>query len=191
MFSLHTHEPVRTRCCSRVRPLRRGAERHRRQHRTKNLLLRHDRRRMHVAQQCWWEKQTTSTASATLAASRSRLPPSPAPPVSECGPVAHGPRSRRCRSPYPAASPCAACSCRSRILAISGSAMLSCISSRDPAQHTCPWLNQIPSTSPSTTLSRSASSKMMNGDSRPAPATAACDSLRSRSEWRAPLRSIQ
>ena len=56
---------------------------------------------------------------------------------------------------------------RSRILAISGSAMLSCISSRDPAQHTCPWLNQMPSTSPSTTLSRSASSNTMNGDLPP------------------------
>ena len=45
--------------------------------------------------------------------------------------------------------------------------MLSCISSRDPAQQTCPWLNQIPSTSPSTALSRSASSKIMNGDLPP------------------------
>ena len=56
---------------------------------------------------------------------------------------------------------------RSCILAISGSAMLSCISRREPAQHTCPWLNQIPSTSPSTALSRSASSNTMNGDLPP------------------------
>ena len=56
---------------------------------------------------------------------------------------------------------------RSRTFRISGSAMLSCISSRDPAQHTCPWLNQMPSTRPSTALSRSASSKMMNGDFPP------------------------
>jgi hypothetical protein len=32
-----------------------------------------------------------------------------------------------------------------------------------PAQHTSPWLNQMASTTPSTTLSRSASSKTMNG----------------------------
>src|SRR5205823_2232592 len=36
------------------------------------------------------------------------------------------------------------------------SAMLSCIRSREPAQQTCPWLNQMPSTRPSTALSRSA-----------------------------------
>ena len=45
--------------------------------------------------------------------------------------------------------------------------MLSCISRREPAQQTCPWLNQMPSTRPSTALSRSASSKMMNGDLPP------------------------
>ena len=56
---------------------------------------------------------------------------------------------------------------RSRIFDMSASAMLSCISKREPAQHTCPWLNQIPSTNPSTALSRSASSKMMNGDFPP------------------------
>ena len=43
------------------------------------------------------------------------------------------------------------------------SAMPSCTSSREPAQQTCPWLNQIASTTPSTTLSRSASSNTMNG----------------------------
>ena len=41
--------------------------------------------------------------------------------------------------------------------------MPSCASSREPAQHTCPWLNQIASTTPSTTLSTSASSNTMNG----------------------------
>ena len=38
---------------------------------------------------------------------------------------------------------------------------------REPAQHTCPWLNQIASTTPSTTLSRSASWKTTNGDFPP------------------------
>src|SRR5881396_1575293 len=45
----------------------------------------------------------------------------------------------------------------------SRSAIPSCTSSREPAQHTWPWLNQIASTTPSTTLSRSASSNTMNG----------------------------
>jgi hypothetical protein len=40
-------------------------------------------------------------------------------------------------------------------------ATLSCTRSRDPAQQTWPWLNQIASTSPSTALSRSASSNTM------------------------------
>ena len=39
--------------------------------------------------------------------------------------------------------------------------------SREPAQQTWPWLNQIASTTPSTALSRSASSKTMNGDLPP------------------------
>jgi len=47
------------------------------------------------------------------------------------------------------------------------SAMLSCISRREPAQQTCPWLNQMPSTRPSTALSKSASSKMTKGDLPP------------------------
>ena len=38
---------------------------------------------------------------------------------------------------------------------------------REPAQQTWPWLNQIASTTPSTTLSRSASSKTMKGDLPP------------------------
>src|ERR1019366_1240132 len=37
----------------------------------------------------------------------------------------------------------------------------------DPAQHTCPWLNQMASTSPSTAESRSASSNTTNGDLPP------------------------
>ena len=41
--------------------------------------------------------------------------------------------------------------------------MPSCTSRRVPAQQTCPWLNQMASTSPSTALSRSASSKTMKG----------------------------
>ncbi len=54
-------------------------------------------------------------------------------------------------------------SMRARSLTTSRSAIPSCTSRRDPAQHTCPWLNQIASTTPSTTLSRSASSNTMNG----------------------------
>ena len=38
---------------------------------------------------------------------------------------------------------------------------------REPAQHTWPWLNQIASTTPSITLSISASSKTINGDFPP------------------------
>jgi hypothetical protein len=38
---------------------------------------------------------------------------------------------------------------------------------REPAQQTWPWLNQMASTTPSTTLSRSASSNTMNGDLPP------------------------
>src|SRR3989442_1611460 len=54
-------------------------------------------------------------------------------------------------------------SIRARSFATSRSATPSCTSSREPAQQTCPWLNQIASTTPSTTLSRSASSNTMNG----------------------------
>jgi len=54
-------------------------------------------------------------------------------------------------------------SIRARSLATSRSAIPSWTRRRDPAQHTCPWLNQIASTTPSTTLSRSASSNTMNG----------------------------
>ena len=50
---------------------------------------------------------------------------------------------------------------------VSGTAMLSCISKREPAQHTCPWFSQMPSTRPSTALSRSASSNTTNGDLPP------------------------
>ena len=56
---------------------------------------------------------------------------------------------------------------RARSLSSSRSAMFSCTSRRDPAQQTCPWLNQIASTTPSTTLSRSESSKTMKGDLPP------------------------
>jgi hypothetical protein len=47
---------------------------------------------------------------------------------------------------------------RARSFATRRSAIPSCTRRREPAQHTCPWLNQIASTTPSTTLSRSASS---------------------------------
>ena len=43
----------------------------------------------------------------------------------------------------------------------------SCTSSREPAQQTCPWLNQIPSTTPSIALSTSASANTRNGDFPP------------------------
>ena len=38
---------------------------------------------------------------------------------------------------------------------------------REPAQQTCPWLNQIALTTPSTAVSKSASSKTINGDFPP------------------------
>ncbi len=44
---------------------------------------------------------------------------------------------------------------------------LSATSRREPAQQTCPWLKKMPSTTPSTALSRSASSNTMNGDLPP------------------------
>ena len=45
--------------------------------------------------------------------------------------------------------------------------------SREPAQQTWPWLNQIASTTPSTAESRSASSKTMNGDLPPSSSVSA------------------
>ena len=56
---------------------------------------------------------------------------------------------------------------RRRSLAKNVSSMVSCTNRRDPAQHTWPWLNQMASTTPSTALSRSASSKTMKGDLPP------------------------
>ena len=64
-------------------------------------------------------------------------------------------------------SPTRSFSMRARSLSSSASATLSCTSSREPAQQTWPWLNQIASTTPSTTESRSASSKTTNGDLPP------------------------
>ena len=58
-------------------------------------------------------------------------------------------------------------SMRAFSLATKASWMPSWMSSRDPAQQTWPWLNQIASTTPSTALSRSASSKTMKGDLPP------------------------
>ncbi len=52
-------------------------------------------------------------------------------------------------------------------LAINLSLTDSCTNKREPAQQTCPWLNQIASTTPSTTLSKSASSKTINADFPP------------------------
>ena len=63
--------------------------------------------------------------------------------------------------------PTMSCSMRVLSLAYKVSEMLSSTSKREPAQHTWPWLNQMASTTPSTTLSRSASSKTMNGDLPP------------------------
>ena len=54
-------------------------------------------------------------------------------------------------------------SMRARSFATTCSTHPSCTNSREPAQHTWPWLNQIASTTPSTTLSRSASSNTRKG----------------------------
>ncbi len=64
-------------------------------------------------------------------------------------------------------SPTRSASIRALRRASSAAATPSCTRMRDPAQQTCPWLNQMASTTPSTTLSRSASSKTMNGDLPP------------------------
>ena len=45
--------------------------------------------------------------------------------------------------------------------------MPSCTRSREPAQQTCPPLNQMPSTTPSTAASRSASAQITKGDLPP------------------------
>ncbi len=64
-------------------------------------------------------------------------------------------------------SPTRSVSMRACSLRTMASAIPSCSSRREPAQQTCPWLNQMASTTPSTALSRSASSKTMNGDLPP------------------------
>ncbi len=64
-------------------------------------------------------------------------------------------------------SPTRSVSIRAFSLATSRSATPSCARIREPAQQTWPWLNQIASTTPSTTLSRSASAKTRNGDFPP------------------------
>ena len=51
--------------------------------------------------------------------------------------------------------------------------MPSCTSSREPAQQTCPWLNQMASTTPSIAPSMSASSNTMNGDLPPSSSVSA------------------
>ncbi len=62
---------------------------------------------------------------------------------------------------------------RARSLATRRGASPSWTSSREPAQHTWPWLNQIASTTPSTTLSTSASSKTTKGDLPPSSSESA------------------
>ena len=64
-------------------------------------------------------------------------------------------------------SPMRRVSMRARSFRSRAAAMPSWTRMRDPAQHTWPWLNQMASTTPSTTESRSASSKTMNGDLPP------------------------
>ena len=64
-------------------------------------------------------------------------------------------------------SPTRRVSIRALSLATSRSATPSWTRIREPAQQTWPWLNQIASTTPSTTLSRSASGKTMKGDFPP------------------------
>src|SRR5260221_563235 len=46
-------------------------------------------------------------------------------------------------------------------------AIPSCPGGRDPAQHPCPWLNQVASPAPSTTLSKAASANTVDGLSPP------------------------
>ena len=58
-------------------------------------------------------------------------------------------------------SPTRRSSMRRRRRSSSSSATPSCTSRRDPAQHTWPWLKKMPSTIPSTTWSRAASSNTM------------------------------
>ena len=64
-------------------------------------------------------------------------------------------------------SPTRSFAMRVRTLARNARSMDSWTSSREPAQHTWPWLNQIAFTSPSTAPSRSASSKTTKGDLPP------------------------
>ncbi len=74
---------------------------------------------------------------------------------------------------------------RSQSLPITTSATLSWISSREPAQQTCPWLKKMPLTIPSTAWSSAASSKITFADlppsssvsETPRPASAAWMSL--------------
>ena len=69
--------------------------------------------------------------------------------------------------PLSSGSPTLSFFIRSRSFSRSRLATLSWTSIRDPAQQTCPWLNQIASTIPSTVLSKSASSKTRKGDLPP------------------------
>jgi hypothetical protein len=64
-------------------------------------------------------------------------------------------------------SPIRSVSIRALSFSTSRPATPSCARMREPAQHTCPWLNQMASTTPSTTLSRSASSNTRKGDFPP------------------------
>src|SRR3954464_11522610 len=58
-------------------------------------------------------------------------------------------------------------SIRAHSLRVTSSAMLSCSSSREPAQQTWPWLKKMPSMMPSTAWSRAASSNTMLADLPP------------------------
>ena len=58
-------------------------------------------------------------------------------------------------------------SMRARSFRSRTSATPSCTRMREPAQQTWPWLNQMASTTPSTTESRSASSNTTKGDLPP------------------------
>ncbi len=64
-------------------------------------------------------------------------------------------------------SPRISLSIRAASFAVKRSATLSATRIRAPAQQTCPWLNQVASTTPSTAASRSASSKTRKGDLPP------------------------
>ncbi len=142
-------------------------KRHRHQHRAEDLDPRAGRGRLDVGEQRRREDRGPSPARRTSPGRASRPRRRPAPPAPGCARAAPAPRSRRRRSPCRAADRRGACRAARFSLSMKASWMPSWTRSREPAQQTWPWLNQIASTTPSTAESRSASSKTMNGDLPP------------------------